>query len=66
MAIIVFILDISVAVVETQFAITLSALCMRALRVWYSALLGSPMILNDKIIFQEKPECFFFLFFPPG
>lgn len=60
MVIMAFFLVSSVAVAKTQFAIVLSALCMRALGVWYSTLLGSPMVLNDKIIFQEKNERFFF------
>jgi len=58
--IVAFILVISVFVTKTKFAIALSASCLRALGVWYSGLLGSPMVLNDKITLQEKMECFFF------
>lgn len=60
MVIMAFILVISVAIAKTQFAIVPSASCMRALGVWYSTLLGSPMVLNDKITFREKTEGFFF------
>lgn len=44
MVIMAFILVISVAIDKTQFATDLSALCMRALGAWYSALLGSPVL----------------------
>lgn len=60
MVIMAFILVVTMAVAKTQFAIALPALCMRALGVWYSALLGSTMVLNDKITFQENTEGFFF------
>lgn len=59
-----FILVISVAIVKTQFATNLCALGMRALEAWYSALLGSPVLLNSNLTFQEKAEGFF-LFFSP-
>lgn len=58
-----FILVISVAIVKTQFATNLCALGMRALEAWYSALLGSPILLNSNLTFQEKAEGFFLFFF---
>lgn len=63
MIIVAFILVFSVVIVKIKFAITLSASCVRALGVWYSASLGSLMVLNDKTTFQEKTEGFFF---PPN
>lgn len=60
MVIMAFILIISVVIAKTQFATDLCALCMRALGAWYSAPLGSPVLLNNNITFQEKTEGFFF------
>lgn len=60
MVIMAFILVMSVATAETQFATDPCALVMRALGAWYPALLGSPVLLNSNITFQEKTKGFFF------